>query len=68
MKPCRNWSWLVVPRKIRKINEPFPEEYWRDKGLADDFFVAAHEKFGIWWSSFPSRACFNQLQKMFIHE
>ena len=69
MKSCRDWSWLVVPKKIRKILSMNPFQ----KGIAQ--MKASQKvsswrpmKVGIWWGSFGSHGCAYQLEKMFIHE
>ena len=39
-----------------------------DKIFPDGFFVAVHEKFGIWWDAFGSQGCAKQLNKVAIRE
>ena len=69
MKSCMDWSWLIVPSKIKNIiYKPFPEGDCPDEGFPDGFFVVAHEKVGIWWGSFGSHGCTHQLEEVLIHE
>ena len=70
MKSFMDWSCSVVPRKVKEdiVYESLPEGDGPDEGFPDGFFVATHEKVGVWWGAFGSHGCADELEKMLVHE